>query len=116
MVTKAAFRTLKAEMDKKERVFLKGKGRAEAHIWEIEDETVFDLLNEEFAALTKDVWSDYITARDALKSAEEALIEYALSIAPAKIRETLRRGMRVIAFRNRLIDDVMLLDTKTVPV
>jgi hypothetical protein len=117
MQSKAALKAVEAVLAERELVFLKGKGRTEKHIWTIEDEAVFDLLSVEFAATVETLDADYTTARLALKAAESALIEYALSISPAGIRETLRRGSKnQIAIREQLIDIVMRLDTSTVPV
>jgi hypothetical protein len=116
MEAKAALKAIETELAKKELKFLQGKGRKEAHIWMIEDETIFDLLNVEFSATTEALDTDYTTARQALKTTESALIEYALSLSPAGIRETLRRGSKnQIAIREQLIDVVIRLDTSTVP-
>jgi hypothetical protein len=116
MVSKAALKAIEAVMAEKELKFLQSKGRMENHIWAIEDEAAFDLLNVEFAATVEDLDADYTAARLALKAAETALIEYALSISPVGIRETLRRGSKnKIAIREQLIDVVMRLDTSTIP-
>lgn len=55
-----------------------------------------------------------LDASKALKLAEDALIEYGLKIAPAGIRETLKNGMNRTAIRNKMLDLVFRLDTRTV--
>jgi hypothetical protein len=72
-------------------------------------------INEEFYALAVDSANRHDAARAAVKDAENALIEYGLSIAPVEIRETLRKeSRRILTIRERLIDLVMRLDTRTV--
>jgi hypothetical protein len=115
MITKEAFQAVNTAMNNREREFLKDKGRPEDRLLKIEDDTTFELLNEEFSALTQDMWADLVTARCAFNNAEKALVSYALSISPAGIRETLRRGCRQVIIRERLINLVMTLDTRTVP-
>jgi hypothetical protein len=116
IVSKATADTIEAVIAEKELQFLQGKGRMETHIWTIEDRMVFDILNAEFSATVKDLYADHTSARLSLKEAESALIEYALSIAPAGIREILRRGSRErITIREKLIETIMRLDTSTVP-
>jgi hypothetical protein len=68
----------------------------------------------EFSATVEDIEADHTAARLALKAAEKALIEYALTLAPPKIRETLRQGIKEVKIREQLINTVMKLDTKTV--
>jgi hypothetical protein len=116
MVSKAALDAIEAVMAEKELKFLQSKGRTESHIWAIDDEAVFDLLNVEFCATIEDMDADYEAAQLALKAAKNALIEYALSIAPAGIRETLRWGSKNQAvIREQLIDAIMRFDTSTFP-
>jgi hypothetical protein len=102
-------------LNEKERKFLDGKGRDEKYIWMIDDKAVFDLLNAEFSVMAVGLNNDYTIAGDALKDAENALIEYGLSIAPAEIRKILRReSERPVEIREQLIELVVRLDTKTV--
>jgi hypothetical protein len=116
MVSKAAVKAIETVLAEKELEFLQSKGRKEAHVWAIEDEAIFDILNVEFSATVEDMKADYTATRLALKAAEKAVIEYALSIAPAKIRETLRQGVKDYSKIGKdLIDTVMRLDTSTVP-
>jgi hypothetical protein len=116
IVSRAALEAIEAVMAEKELQFLRSKGRTENHVWAIEDEAVFDLLNVEFCVSIEDIDADYEAARLALRAAENALIEYALSITPDKIRETLRQGSNTqTAIRKKMINVVMKLDTSTVP-
>ena len=116
----AAERGLKsaeATMAAAEAAFLERKGRPERNLCEIEDDRAFDALLTEFyedpeiVAMEEDVEAK----RAVKKAAEQDLIEYALEISPAGIRETLRRGAeRQIQIRRKLIAIVMTLDTNTV--
>jgi Tfp pilus assembly protein PilX len=115
MAAKAAFQALEAGMVEKEREFLKEEGQTETRIYMVEDEADFTRLSEEFASLTKDAWNRLVAAEETLKTAEESLVEYALSIAPAKIRDTLRYGCRKAMVRDQLIDIALKLDTRTAP-
>ena len=92
-------------------------------IYCIDDEDVFDKANadtaDELDAL--EIWK----AREALNAAEDALINYGLSIMSAfysKERETLRNhcfginGATLrLKIRNEVIDSTFKLDTRTVP-
>jgi hypothetical protein len=116
MASEAALKEIEAALAEKELKFLQSRGRKEAHVWAIEEEAIFDLLNVEFSATVKGMAAARTAARLALKDAENALIEYALSLAPAGIRETLRQGARdYLKIRKDLIDTAMRLDTSTVP-
>jgi hypothetical protein len=56
-----------------------------------------------------------LKARELLKQAENALIAYGLSIAPAREREILSRSAETnYTTRQKIIDLVFRLDTKTV--
>lgn len=112
-----AMKAAEASMAAEEAAFLERKGRTERNLCEIEDDRAFDALLMEFyeeppiVALAEDVEAK----REAKRAAEHNLIEYALGIAPAGIRETLRRGAeKQIKIRNELISAAMKLDTATV--
>lgn len=60
--------------------------------------------------------ADRNAADAALKAAEDRMIGYGLSLAPAGIRATLAKGAKVnCATRQKLIDLVLRLDVSTVP-
>lgn len=117
ITAKAAMEAAEEILAEREKSFLEHRGRPEDRLHEIEDERAFDSLLIEFyedpeiVALEEDVQAK----RDALRAAENSLIEYGLSIAPAGVREDLRRGAATqIKIRQKLIGLVVKLDTKTV--
>ena len=58
---------------------------------------------------------EYARAGEALHAAEEALVEYALSIAPTAAARTLRESVKNdYTIRQKIITLTMKLDTKTV--
>lgn len=61
-----------------------------------------------------DVYAEATEATLALHRAEEALIEYGLSLMPAGPAETLRRAKDRPKYRQRIIDLTFKLDTRTV--
>jgi len=61
------------------------------------------------------LWADILAAEESLKAAEDAMIAYGLSIAPAGIRATLERGVKEnYTIRLKVIDAVFHLDVSTV--
>ena len=61
------------------------------------------------------LWADILAAEESLKAAEDAMIAYGLSIAPADIRATLERGVKEnYTIRLKVIDAVFHLDVSTV--
>ena len=61
------------------------------------------------------LWADILAAEEALKAAEDVMIAYGLSIAPAGIRATLERGVKEnYTIRLKVIDAVFHLDVSTV--
>jgi hypothetical protein len=115
IVAKAAFTAIEDARNAEEAEFLKSKGRAEKHIWMIDDEGLFDLLNKEFSDTAGTFEADYASAREALRAAEKELVSFALSISPEGIRETLKAGSKRVAVREALIAQVLHLDTATMP-
>ena len=114
---KAALEAAEEILAEREKSFLEHRGRPEDRLHEIEDERAFDSLLIEFyedpeiVALEEDVHAK----RDALRASENSLIEYALGLSPAGVRETMRQGAATqIKIRQKLLDLVMKLDTKTV--
>jgi len=93
-------------------------GTTPARIYCIMDEAVFDKANEESSAeiAACGLEAEYNAAQDALKAAEDRMIEYGLSLAPAGIRATLEKGAKgSYTTRQKLIDLVFRLDVSTVP-
>ena len=61
------------------------------------------------------LWADILAAEESLKAAEDAMIAYGLSIAPAGIRATLERGVKEnYTIRIKVIDAVFHLVVSTV--
>lgn len=114
---KKALEKAEAALKAEEKVFMQRKGRTEARMEDIEDDRAFDCLLMEFYEEPEIVaLAEVVEAkRDELRAAENSLIEFALSIAPAGIRETLRKGASTqITIRQKLIETTMKLDTRTV--
>jgi hypothetical protein len=113
----AVYETLTDQMNQLEVVFMMNHSRAEKHIWAIDDESVFDRLNNEFSETFKDEETVLVKARTDLRRAENDLIAYGLSIIPKKYKseaDTLRSS-RDITVRQKMIELTMNLDKRTVP-
>jgi hypothetical protein len=123
-LTKARHDAIKADNDRREAEFCAEhgykteEGNPALHIWMIDDEAIFEAANEEFCALNEQNWQEEIKAREALNDAEDALIEWGLSVMPLglkKERETLRReSERNYTIRKKLIDLAFRLDARTI--
>ena len=86
-------------------------------IYCMEDDAAFEKANEECSALivAAGLEDELNAARDALKSAEDQLIVYGLSIAPAGVRSTLEKGVKEnFTIRQKVLDLVFKLDVSTV--
>lgn len=86
-------------------------------IYCMEDDAAFEKANEECSALivAAGLEDELNAARDALKSAEDRLIVYGLSIAPAGVRATLEKGVKEnFTIRQKVLDLVFRLDVSTV--
>lgn len=93
-------------------------GSTPERIYCIDDEAVFDKANAETAAEAErsGLWADILDAKRLLVEAEDNMISYGISIAPAGIRATLSKGAKEnCATRQKLIDLVFRLDVSTVP-
>ena len=106
-----------------EKVFLKGSGLmsedgTEAdRLYKIEDDDLFDRACKEFETLegVAELNEEYSRTSKALRIAEDALIEYGLSIVPVSIARTLRDGIRNnYTIRQKLITTTLKLNTATV--
>lgn len=124
-LAKAQHDAIKAENERIEaefcakRGYLTGEGNPALHVWMIDDETIFEAANEGFCTLNEQGGNDEIKAREALRLAEDALIEWGLSIMPvgmAKERDALiRESGRQLKVRVQLIDLAFRLDARTIP-
>ena len=87
------------------------------YIYCIEDEEVFSKANEEQAATAEasGLWQEILTARANLTVAEAKLIEYGLSIIPAKERDILKKAAKEnYTTHQKVIDMVLKLDVSTI--
>ena len=111
------------KMEAREESFLKGSGLMDSEgteadrLYKIEDEALFDMACKNFDALPgiPELNEEYARAGEALRAAEEALVEYALSIAPQATARTLRESVKDnYTIRQKIITLTMKLDTTTV--
>ena len=129
MIAKANLDTIKELANEIERKYIaehnitNANGEIPTAIYCIDDDEIFDKANEETAP---EIEALGITAAEkALRAAEDALINYGLSIMPtvnANEREILRNycfGLNGYTFRlkvrNQVIDLAFRLNTRTVP-
>ena len=83
----------------------------------MEDDAAFEKANDECAALivSAGLEEELNAARSALKAAEDRLIAYGLSLAPAGVRATLGKAVqRNAATRAKVLDLAFRLDVSTV--
>ncbi len=123
-LAKAYHDTIKAENDQREADFCRARGyvteegNPALHVWMIDDESIFEAANEEFCAVNEQNGQEEINAREVLRAAENALIEWGLSVMPLglkKERETLRReSERNYTIRKKMIDLAFRLDARTI--
>ena len=124
MAAKALVQTLEEREAQIEQAYIAAHGivnpdgTTPERIYCIMDDAIFDKANEETAAeiAACGLEAEHNAANAALKSAEDRLIEYGLSISPAGIRSTLAKGAKDnYTIRKNLIDLVLRLDVSTVP-
>lgn len=124
ITAKALVEMLEQQMEQMERAYISAHGIVNPDgttpklIYCITDDSAFDKANEEFSAQVAacGLEAEYNTAQDALRAAEDRLIRYGLSIAPAGVLATLEKGVKAnCTIRQKLIDLVLRLDVSTVP-
>lgn len=125
MIAKARVQEIESRQEEIERKYIADKGivnpdgSVPEYVWCMDDDAAFDNANEEVSALiaAAGLESEAKAARAALKSAEDHLIAYGLSLAPAGVRATLERGVKQNAdTRQKVIDLTFKLDVSTVNV
>ena len=123
MLAKAHLQALRNQEAEIERAYIaahgihNGDGTIPERVYCIDDMETFDRANEETSAEIEGsgLWADILAAEEALKAAEDVMIAYGLSIAPAGIRATLERGIKEnYTIRLKVIDAVFHLDVSTV--
>ena len=123
MMAKAQLETLESIMNDMEREYIKAhgivndNGESPKAIYCIDDEATFNRVNAECGELPefKSNFAEQLEARKTLEAAENMLVEYGLSIAPAKEREILRKSASEnYTTKEKIISMVMKLDVSTV--
>lgn len=123
MVAKARVQEIESRQEEIEKKYIADNGivnpdgSTPEFLWCMDDDAAFDKANEEVSALISaaGLESALNAARAALKAAEDRLIAYGLSLAPASVRATLERGVKQNATtRQKLIDLTFRLDASTV--
>lgn len=123
MLAKAHLQALKDREAEIERAYIIAQGIHNAdgmipeRVYCIDDMETFDRASEATSAEIEGsgLWTDILAAEEAVKAAEDAMIAYGLSIAPAGIRATLERGVKEnYTIRRKVIDAVFRLDVSTV--
>ncbi len=119
---KANLEKLEALQSQQEYQFILDKGIVNPdgsiprHTYAIEDDDTADSAIEEFSAQIEKsgLWSSILEAKERLKNAEEALLDYAISITPAGLHQSLKKAATHFKYRQEMIDTVMKLDVSTV--
>ena len=123
MIAKAHVQEIESRQEEIEKKYIADNGivnpdgSTPEFLWCMDDDAAFDKANEAVSALISaaGLESGLNAARDALKTAEDRLIAYGLSLAPASVRATLERGVKQNAtIRQKVIDATYRLDVSTV--
>ena len=102
MVAKARVHEIESRQEEIEKKYIADNGivnpdgSTPEFLWCMDDDAAFDKANEEVSALISaaGLESTLNAARATLKAAEDRLIAYGLSLAPASVRATLERGVK----------------------
>ena len=93
-------------------------GTTPAKTWMIDNDEMAEKAIDDFGKIEEEsgLWAEILKARENFKAAEEALVQYALSIIPfRKEREILTRAAKnSIKHREEIIANVLRLDVSTV--
>ena len=121
---RAQYEAIIQEHDKKEECFCKAReyktetGKPASRIWMIDDEQIFNKVNAEYCTLYSYHDDERNQAADALREAEDNLIEWGLSIIPKNMvsyAETLRLGAKTqLKIRKKLIDLAFRADVEVI--
>lgn len=123
MVAKARVQEVESLQDAAEKKFISDNGivnpdgSVPEFLYCMEDDAAFEKANAECAALiaSAGLEEELNAARAALKTAEDRLIAYGLSLAPAGVRATLEDAVqRNAATRAKVLDLAFRLDVSTV--
>ena len=123
MVAKARVQEVESLQDAADKKFIADNGivnpdgSVPEFLYCMEDDAAFEKANAECAALiaSAGLEEELNAARAALKTAEDRLIAYGLSLAPAGVRATLEDAVqRNAATRAKVLDLAFRLDVSTV--
>lgn len=123
MIAKARVQEIESRQEEIEKKYIADNGivnpdgSTPEFLWYMDDDAAFDKANEAVSALISaaGLESGLNAARADLKAAEDRLIAYGLSLAPASVRATLERGVKQNAtIRQKVIDATYRLDVSTV--
>lgn len=84
-------------------------------LYMIEDEQTFLDACEAYEHHPSNLYAEHNKAMELLRQAEDALIDYALSIVPAGVAATLRPVRDKPKYRKQMLDLAFRLNTRTVP-
>lgn len=125
MVAKALVAQIESRQEELERKYISEKGirNPDGSVPELlfcmDDDAAFDVANAEFSEIIVNAGleKELNAARDSLKAAEDRLIAYGLSIAPAGVRSVLQDAVKKDSTtRAKIIDLAFKLDVSTVKV
>lgn len=123
MKAQALLETLEEEAKEVEQQFIidnnikNPDGSTPTRTWAIDDDELAEKAIEGFGAIfdESELGRSLTAARMTFKEAEEKLLSYALSIAPAGPRATLEKATKTNwKIREQIIEAVLKLDTRTV--
>ena len=86
-------------------------------LWRIDDDATFETANAAVEKMLEDngLWAEILEARELLEAAEDRLIKYGLSLAPAREREILTSAVKAnYTTRLKVLDLALRLDVSTV--
>ena len=124
MIAKARVQEIESRQEEIEKKYIADNGIVNPDgstpdfLWCMDDDAAFEKASEECSALivAAGLESALNAARDDLKAAEDCLISYGLSLAPAGVRATLERGVKQNPSHwQKVIDATYRLDVSTVP-
>ena len=124
MKAKAALETLETMEHEMEEDFVKSlgvtneDGSIPSRTQMIDNDEIAEKAIEDFGKIVEDfgLWEKLKKAKEDFRIAEEALVQYALSIIPfQKERETLTKAVKTsIKYREQVVEMVLKLDVSTV--
>ena len=121
LAARANYEAVNAAYEEGEAAFLReagaraASGEVPAKLYMIDDLEQFERLSAAFERSPRYLADDLTAAAALLQSAEVALIQYAIDICPASIRDTIRQGATKSAdVRKELLSLILRLDPSTI--